>query len=284
MRRFSVADQPISGLGTFPASPTSATGTSADEIEFLDVNDTTMASTGTNKRVNMADFFSTFVTAGSNVTVTKQTAGGGVQIAASGGSPGGSSGQIQTNNGAGGFGALAVPLPIASGGTGLTAWPNATTVTASIPSGQYYNLPTSIGNLTTDVTLTLPAAGTYLIWSNLRSYLNVTTSTTAGVSTSIVFAIGRLYDSTNSVAVPNSQLLIFLSGLQAAFSGQLIAYQQTATVAPVIYTVTGSAVIHIQGLYGVASGAAVQTGSGSNGPAFTSDANGSTYVTAVRLY
>lgn len=36
----------------------------------------------------------------------------------SGATPGGTSGQIQTNNGAGGFGALAVPLPAASGGTG----------------------------------------------------------------------------------------------------------------------------------------------------------------------
>src|SRR5208337_1446945 len=84
---FPMADEPISALATFPASPTSATGTSADEIEFLDVNDTSMAATGTNKRVNMADFFSTFVTAGSNITVTKQTTGGGVSIAstASGG-------------------------------------------------------------------------------------------------------------------------------------------------------------------------------------------------------
>lgn len=41
--------------------------------------------------------------------------GGG---SSSGATPGGTSGQIQTNNGAGGFGALAVPLPAASGGTG----------------------------------------------------------------------------------------------------------------------------------------------------------------------
>ena len=93
-----MADQPISGLATYPASPTSATGTSADEIEFLDVNDTSMAATGTNKRVNMADFFSTFITAGTNITVTKQTSGGGVSITAAGGAPGGTSGQIQYNN------------------------------------------------------------------------------------------------------------------------------------------------------------------------------------------
>jgi hypothetical protein len=35
-----------------------------------------------------------------------------------GATPGGTSGQIQTNNGAGGFGALANPLPAANGGTG----------------------------------------------------------------------------------------------------------------------------------------------------------------------
>src|SRR5688572_1833604 len=32
--------------------------------------------------------------------------------------PAGTSGQLQTNDGSGGFGAIAVPLPVASGGTG----------------------------------------------------------------------------------------------------------------------------------------------------------------------
>lgn len=74
-------NEPISQLATFPASPTTATGTSADQIEILDINDTSMASTGTNKRVNMADLFSTFVTPGTGITCTKQTAGGGIAVA-----------------------------------------------------------------------------------------------------------------------------------------------------------------------------------------------------------
>lgn len=47
-----------------------------------------------------------------------------------GGTPGGTSGQIQTNNGSGGFGALPVPLGISSGGTGT-----GTTGANSLPSG-----------------------------------------------------------------------------------------------------------------------------------------------------
>lgn len=77
-----MADERITDLVQFPASPTSATGTSADLIEFLDVNDTTLAPTGSNKKINMVDLFSTFIGAGTNVTVTKQTAGGGVVVAA----------------------------------------------------------------------------------------------------------------------------------------------------------------------------------------------------------
>ena len=127
-----MAQVPISQLATFPGSPTSATGTSADEIEFLDVNDTSMAPTGTNKRVNMADFFSTFITAGSNVTVTKQTAGrcldrldGFRRRHARG-----SSGQIQYDNG-GAFGGFTM-----SGDATLVTSTGVITVSAGDHAGQ----------------------------------------------------------------------------------------------------------------------------------------------------
>lgn len=46
--------------------------------------------------------------------------------------PGGTAGQIQINNGAGGLGALANPLPIADGGTGLsTIGPMGTCLTST---------------------------------------------------------------------------------------------------------------------------------------------------------
>ena len=53
------------------------------------------------------------ITLGANLTFSGST------LVATGGSPGGTAGQIQTNNGSGGFGALPQPLPVGSGGTGL---------------------------------------------------------------------------------------------------------------------------------------------------------------------
>ena len=121
-----MADEAISQLATFPTTATTATGTSANQVEILDVNDTSMASSGTNKRVNMADFFSTFVTAGSNITVTKQTAGGGVIVAGAAGLAvgsaisGGSNNATLVEDGSGNLKALAVGssgqhLTVASG-------------------------------------------------------------------------------------------------------------------------------------------------------------------------
>ena len=53
------------------------------------------------------------ITLGANLTFSGST------LVATGGAPGGTAGQIQTNNGSGGFGALPQPLPVGSGGTGL---------------------------------------------------------------------------------------------------------------------------------------------------------------------
>ena len=123
-----MADEPISALTLFTSYST------ADEVEILDVSDTTFASTGTNKRIqfsqllNMAPFVASGAShIGGAVPDPGSTAGtthflredATWAVPAGGGSPGGTSGQIQTNNGSGGFGALAVPLPVADGGTGL---------------------------------------------------------------------------------------------------------------------------------------------------------------------
>lgn len=136
-----MADQPISGLATFPASPTSATGTSADLIEFLDVNDTSMASTGTNKKINMADLFSTFVTAGAGISVTQQTSGGGVVVA--------------------------------NTATGVTGTYGTGNLNAN------YTLTTSFATVGNNLTVTLPSAGTYLVVGSCYAVLNITTGSAA---------------------------------------------------------------------------------------------------------
>ena len=106
-----MADEPISALTLFTSYST------ADEVEILDVSDTTMASTGTNKRIqfsqllNMAPFVASGTghiggavpdpgaTAGTTHYLREDAtwavpAGG----SPGGGSPGGSSGQIQYNS------------------------------------------------------------------------------------------------------------------------------------------------------------------------------------------
>jgi hypothetical protein len=89
--------------------------------------------------------------AGSNVTITGSWPNQTISAAggSSGGSPAGAVGSIQTNAGSGAFGSLAVPLPVASGGTGTAApalvagsniaisgvWPNQTIAFAASTFG-----------------------------------------------------------------------------------------------------------------------------------------------------
>lgn len=323
-----MADEPISALtqiaaptGTPPYPTTFTSPTTGAMIEVLDTTNTSMASSGTNSKIAPGDMIKGFLAAGTNVTLTETA--GIVTIAASGGgggSPGGSSGQIQTNNGSGGFGALAVPLPVASGGTGdsaLTQYdvligagtggiqgaaPGAagqmlTSLGASanpafappvvtnqvyseIPDGGFYNVSTSMGNLSTDVSITLPNAGTYMLWANIRCEVVVTASSAIGQN---VYLLAQLYDSTNARVVPLSNVVPFLAGMQAVFSGQLVQFQGTATVIPIPYAVTGATTIHIQGLY--AGSATVSTGTGSSGPGFLSNVGqGFTFIQAMQIY
>ena len=122
-----MANTPISGLVKKAAPPYSPSFVDPDTgamIEILDTTNVSMAATGTNSRIAPGDLLAGFLVAGANVTITPSL--GQVVIAATGGgggggTPGGSTGQIQTNNGAGGFGALPVPLGVDSGGTGLAS-------------------------------------------------------------------------------------------------------------------------------------------------------------------
>lgn len=116
-----MADEPMSQLtqiaaptGT-PPYPTAFTNpTTGAMLEILDTTNTTMWSTGTNSKIAPGDLIKGYLAAGSNVTLTETS--GIVTIAASGGggSPGGTSGQIQYDN-AGSFGG-ATNLNVGSSG------------------------------------------------------------------------------------------------------------------------------------------------------------------------
>ena len=209
-----MADQPISGLATYPASPTSATGTSADEIEFLDVNDTSMAATGTNKRVNMADFFSTFITAGANITVTKQTTGGGVSIAGS------ASG-------------LTIGNAVSGGGTNRVLFEDGSS-----------NLATSANLMFDGTTVTLPGGATAanVSGTNPSTWINIPTTGSGGIGSggigvnpwmAYAFAAGNWFSDTNTgdICIRNSTNPIRL-GIGAGVTFLKIA-NQTAPLAGV---------------------------------------------------
>jgi hypothetical protein len=145
---------------------------------------------------------------------------------------------------------------------------------AAVPSGQNYTIGTSMGNLSTDLSITLPVAGTYMIWAAVRDELSLTGTTAGGY----VYVVAQFYDSTNSAAVTNSQVLLFLTTLQVTASSVSWPFQTTAAIGPILYTVTGSTVLHLQGFYG-SSGVTVASGAG-----FASDANGFTSISAMRIY
>ena len=72
-----------------------------------------------------------------------------------------------------------------------------------------------------------------------------------------------LYDSTNSVFIPGSNIYLYALGIQATFSSSTV-YQKTSTTFPfILYTVTASAVIHLYGLFGTSS-VTMYASSGSN--------------------
>ena len=113
---------PISGLtkkAAPPYPPAFTNPTTGAMIEILDTTNVSMAATGTNSQIAPGDLLKGFLVAGANVTITESS--GLVTISSAGTAPAGTTGQIQTNNGSGGFAALPVPLAVASGGTGAAS-------------------------------------------------------------------------------------------------------------------------------------------------------------------
>ena len=217
-----MADEPISALTLFTSYST------ADEVEILDVSDTTFASTGTNKRIPFSTLLTMAgvataagvttvagggtgltavgsadqllgvahtggaleyktLTAGSNVTITP--AAGSITIASTGGG-GGMSNPMTTAGDTIYGGASGTPERLAIGTTGqvLTVNSGATAPTWATPvlvpgsSNNYISAvlssTTSIGTSFSNIglSITLPAAGTYLYSATIRSFFAITGS------------------------------------------------------------------------------------------------------------
>ncbi len=307
-----MADEPISALTLFTSYST------ADEVEILDVSDTTFASTGTNKRIPFSTLLTMAgvgtaagvatvagggtgltavgsadqllgvahtggaleyktLTAGPNVTITP--AAGSITIASTG-SGGGMSNPMTTAGDTIHGGASGTPVRLAIGSvgqvytatSGAPAWAatvTATNASAVLPSS---NSPVSLTKsyVQIPVTITLPTAGTYLLFGNVRGQINLTTSV---IGDSAYINI-QLYDNTNAVVVPGSVELLVNSAAQV--TGTSIGYVNLGPIGPIVYTVTGSATIQLQAKY-------TYPGGGTCNSYILSDTNGNTTLTAVRI-
>ena len=307
-----MTNEPISALTLFTSYST------ADEVEILDVSDTTFASTGTNKRIPFSTLLTMAgvataagvttvagggtgltavgsadqllgvahtggaleyktLTAGSNITITP--AAGSITIASTGGGGGGMTNPMTTAGDTiyGGTSGIPKRLPIGVTGQVLTtvsgspAWaaPIISTYVNSVLSGTY-NVTSSFSNV--GISITLPVAGTYLITGNIRAA--VTAETTSAGTNTYALVIVNVYDSTNSVTVPNSTSLVLYSLLQV--SNIPFAGQGLGPIGPVIYTVSGSTVLQVQAMY---SGNGVTISASE----IYSDVNGHSSLTAVRI-
>jgi len=119
------------------------------------------------------------------------------------------------------------------------------------------------------ISVTLPTPGTYMLSGVGRCSFTVNGALGQGV-----FVVVQLYDTTNSVAVPNSPVLLILADLQVASTN--VQFQQSSTIGPVFYTTTSAnVVIQLQ---------AMINGTGTiTSPYLNSDSNGWTSISAVRI-
>jgi hypothetical protein len=288
-----VADEPISQLTQISPPPFATAFTSPTTgamLEILDTTNTSMASSGTNSKIAPGDLLKGYLAAGTNVTLTETS--GIVTIAASGGGgmtvgsavSGGSNYATLVEDGSGNLKALAIGttgqvLTVASG-TPAPAWATPAMenfISAAVASGAIATIGSAMGNLTADLSITLPNAGTYLLWANIRCQTSMTTAT-VGQNTYLVF---QLYDSTHSVVPTNAAQVGFLVSAQAAFTGQTIQFQSSTIIGPLPYTVTGSSVIHLQGTYG---GSATIITTGGYPQVLSNTGQGYTTLNAMQIY
>jgi len=278
-----VADEPISSLTQISPPPFATAFTNPSSGAMLEILDTTnhsMASSGTNSKIAPGDLLQGYLAAGSNVTLTETS--GIVTIAASGGGgmtvgsavSGGSNHATLVEDGSGNLAALAVGstgqvLTVASG---APAWANPVTesfITGILsPSG--YSVTASYANI--GLSINLSSAGTYLLAGSLRAVIAIT-----GTSTSQYAVItGRLY-STATSAIANSAFGILNPYVMVA-SGPTEDWFATVPIGPVVYTSPGSDTINVQAILSTSGGATV------SGTGIYNDSNGTTSLTAIRIY
>jgi hypothetical protein len=224
-----MSDIPISGLATL------TTYSTADLIEVLDVSDTTFASTGTNKKIAVQNLLG--MALGSPVSVASGGTGlgtltaHGVMLGEGTSNPGfatvGTAGNILTDNGSGADPTFQQPV-------------TKTIITASMASA--YTLTTSFANVT-GLSLSLPSAGTYLLFSVLRGAI-VGTATSVG---GFVWIGTQFYDSGLAAAIPNSAA--FLLGVTFQTTASSVNSQGTAGVGPILYTISAPTTVVVQGKY-----------------------------------
>jgi len=128
-----------------------------------------------------------------------------------------------------------------------------------------YTLTTSYAN--SGLSISLPTAGVWAISGFARGSFAI-----SGAADQYGFVSCQLYDSTNSVLIPNSNVLVTFFQLQTSSN---VSTQLTTGFGPFFYTTSVAATIQLQGQYG---------GNGTiTVPYLNTDSNGATYLAAYRI-
>jgi hypothetical protein len=133
---------------------------------------------------------------------------------------------------------------------------------------------TSIGTSFSNIglSITLPAAGTYLLFGTIRSFFAIT-----GSIGQFGYIAAELYDVTNSKVISGSASLPNYGALQVA-STSSVGFQGSAPIGPVFYTPSITpATIQLWTLYNA------NASLGSPAPEVLSDGNGNTVLCAIRV-
>ena len=204
-----MADEPISALPLFTSYST------ADEVEILDVSDTTFASTGTNKRIQFSTLLSMAGVGGSGVTSVAMTAPSWLTVQ---GSP------ITTS------GTLAVTATAGQIANEFLATPNGSSGAVSLRAIASADLPTSptiTGNLTLSPT-TSSSSGVVMKGSNpfMSDFTpaggvgnNTFLGTNAGNFT--MGPVNHSYEGCTNTAIGNSAFMANTIGYNNTAVGQL---------------------------------------------------------------
>ena len=299
-----MADEPISALTLFTSYST------ADEVEILDVSDTTFASTGTNKRIPFSTLLTMAgvgcvagggtgltavgsadqllgvahtggaleyktLTAGPNVTITP--AAGSITIASTGGG-GGTSNPMTTAGDTIYGGASGTPERLAIGSSGQVL-----TVTSGNPAWGPPTIPYANAVLSTSGSPYVLTSSSYTniglalsipsagVWMVTGLVRTLLNVTSGPVNDFGAIAI-QIRDTTNSAVVASSQYLVAYQPVWV--SGANVNQQYATSIGPVFYTASGAATLNLQYLI---------AGSATFNANMYSDGNGLTQITALLL-